>query len=561
MNSKKCFDLHKEKYSQFYARHSVVVSLPLCVNRSWSLDQWSWCVLVQKIPLRIIMGISMKHQSSGCERWDITMYTPTLNTFETRPIVDYLPFFDQIMEYVQREYGDLFATNKGTISLFCEAHDTVWLWRYQVVSVLLSSLLYTLGEHDHGDIWWGSLSLSDKTQSGFDSLRLIVNNALRINESLGIRTCMTTMLCCLTEGGGIYTGTTTWSFDDVLRLHEINGWDKDQSYLPFDMTIIYSGKPLLYKHDEDEKLRKYMRIDEWNQLLQWKEGHTIGNQSFGWLLSATNASILHQFYRLLIGWYTDDRYEACIQSINTLKYLHDIIRWPSRQLDEIGHVISSYFGHHNALWSVNYQDLVESGGSLMLLSPRDSHAVLLPQIIDHVLPHYPWMSIVYSYHQDGWEKQWLRIEQDINHHRFSRSVMWNTYTLIQNDGSMTIGELSSLRSNNNCDLVFDLSSSKIYVWGEKLTSQDLHSQSTTIELFQKYLENGFTDVHSNQLSRSSYSRQKSEMSSKILIPLKKMIKSKLSVDFDVKLEWGSSSYTMHVDHAPQLKLWFIKPVG
>ncbi|MBP7007900.1 hypothetical protein KBB05_04215 [Patescibacteria group bacterium] len=53
------------------------------------------------------------------------MYTPTLNAFETRPIVDYLPFFDQIMEYVQREYGDLFATNKGTISLFCEAHDTV----------------------------------------------------------------------------------------------------------------------------------------------------------------------------------------------------------------------------------------------------------------------------------------------------------------------------------------------------------------------------------------------------------------------------------------------------
>ena len=59
-----------------------------------------------------------------------------------------------------------------------------------------------------------------------------------------------------------------------------------------------------------------------------------------------------------------------------------------------------------------------------------------------------------------------------------------------------------------------------------MTSKDIVSQSTTVDLMIMLLENLNQDIQNTELERSSYSRNKNEMLSKVVIPFKKFIKKK-----------------------------------
>jgi hypothetical protein len=52
------------------------------------------------------------------------------------------------------------------------------------------------------------------------------------------------------------------------------------------------------------------------------------------------------------------------------------------------------------------------------------------------------------------------------------------------------------------------------------------SQITTIEVFDKLINNIGTDIKNSQLSISSYTKNKNEMLGKIVMPLKKIIEQK-----------------------------------
>jgi hypothetical protein len=59
----------------------------------------------------------------------------------------------------------------------------------------------------------------------------------------------------------------------------------------------------------------------------------------------------------------------------------------------------------------------------------------------------------------------------------------------------------------------------MYLNGQKLTSQDLHSQSATIEILKLLIKNSGKDVGNSSFPSSSYSKNKNEMFGKIVIPL------------------------------------------
>jgi len=65
----------------------------------------------------------------------------------------------------------------------------------------------------------------------------------------------------------------------------------------------------------------------------------------------------------------------------------------------------------------------------------------------------------------------------------------------------------------------DAIDNKIYLNGKKLTSADLCSQSSTISILGKLLENIGKDVGNKELEVSSYSKNKNEMLGKIVIPI------------------------------------------
>lgn len=64
---------------------------------------------------------------------------------------------------------------------------------------------------------------------------------------------------------------------------------------------------------------------------------------------------------------------------------------------------------------------------------------------------------------------------------------------------------------------------KIYINGRKLTSEDLHSQTGTVDILKILIENIGRDISNKDLPVSSYSKNKNDMLGKIVIPLIEII--------------------------------------
>ncbi|HCY20802.1 TPA: hypothetical protein DIC40_02940 [Patescibacteria group bacterium] len=72
----------------------------------------------------------------------------------------------------------------------------------------------------------------------------------------------------------------------------------------------------------------------------------------------------------------------------------------------------------------------------------------------------------------------------------------------------------------------DTLNNRIYLEGQKLTSQDLHSQSATIEILKMLLENPGKEINNKNLPLSSYSKNKNDMLGKIVGPLLSLVEER-----------------------------------
>jgi hypothetical protein len=64
---------------------------------------------------------------------------------------------------------------------------------------------------------------------------------------------------------------------------------------------------------------------------------------------------------------------------------------------------------------------------------------------------------------------------------------------------------------------------KMYINGRKLTSEDLHSQTATVDILKILMENTGRDVSNKDFIVSSYSKNKNDMLGKIVLPLIELI--------------------------------------
>lgn len=67
----------------------------------------------------------------------------------------------------------------------------------------------------------------------------------------------------------------------------------------------------------------------------------------------------------------------------------------------------------------------------------------------------------------------------------------------------------------------------MYIHGRKLTSEDLHSQTATVDILKILIENIGKEVSNKELPVSSYSKNKNDMQGKIIIPLLELIEKEI----------------------------------
>ena len=91
------------------------------------------------------------------------------------------------------------------------------------------------------------------------------------------------------------------------------------------------------------------------------------------------------------------------------------------------------------------------------------------------------------------------------------------------DGQVKITDCETSIKNHTKGILLDMVNNKIYINGRKLTSEDIHSQTATVDILKILIENSGKDVSNKEFSVSSYSKNKNDMLGKIVIPLIELI--------------------------------------
>ena len=173
------------------------------------------------------------------------------------------------------------------------------------------------------------------------------------------------------------------------------------------------------------------------------------------------------------------------------------------------------------------------GGNYLVVFEDDSDLDVLEAVLEDMKNNYPDIRIRETYDFDMPAKDGIVIEQDIAHNIWKET--WrDLYVLLDNDNEQKFVSYMDINTKEQRWIFFDEVKNKIYVNGKVLTSKDIKSATTTIELFYYLLKSEDHTVKNNELWPSSFSWQQNQMVSKIINPFVKYIKKVFGKELDIE---------------------------
>lgn len=166
------------------------------------------------------------------------------------------------------------------------------------------------------------------------------------------------------------------------------------------------------------------------------------------------------------------------------------------------------------------------GWDYLVVFEDDSDLDILETVVDSMKNIYPDIKIRETYDFNMPAKDGIVVEQDLNHWIW-QELSWDLYVLVDNQWNQKFVQYTDINPKNEGWIFFDAVKNKIYVNGKVLTSKDIKSATTTIEIFDHLLRSANHSIENNELWPSSFSGQQNQMESKIINPLVKYIKKSL----------------------------------
>ena len=177
------------------------------------------------------------------------------------------------------------------------------------------------------------------------------------------------------------------------------------------------------------------------------------------------------------------------------------------------------------------------GWDYLVIFEDDSDLSVLETVLEDMKNNYPDIRIRETYDFDTPAEDWIIIEQDIKNNIWKISDD-DLYILINNEHEQKFISYTDIEPTEQKWILLDWVKNKIYINWKILTSKDIKSATTTIELFEYLLKDENHQIRNNELWPSSFSEQLNQMESKIIYPFIKAIKKYLWKDFPIECTWS-----------------------
>jgi hypothetical protein len=283
-------------------------------------------------------------------------------------------------------------------------------------------------------------------------------------------------------------------------------------------------------------------------------------ETYGSLMWVISIEMLNIMRKLYSNWYTEWNMRNFLSIVNKVRHANYITRNSSKSFTEFLDKIFSNFKSISWILGLAPNDTTIMWGNAIFVLPLEWFRKDILYSVSEAQKSIVWVKLLYANWIDWLECRWFIIEQDLNNKIYSEFVSKNSIVL------ETINWISKIINSDFLDyedlewLTLDLINRKIYLDGEKLTSKDLHSQNTTIDILEILLTNLWVDISNKDLPKSSYSTNKNEMLGKIILPLIKLIEVKKKIKLPLICKWSLNDFYLKLK-ASDLEINIIKKLS
>lgn len=257
--------------------------------------------------------------------------------------------------------------------------------------------------------------------------------------------------------------------------------------------------------------------------------------------------------------------EAIREFISPLRMYQNALRWfelDSPELIEIRQHLNLE-ARRKGLYGLVANKLSGAGrkSDLLVVSPRGSFREEIVEAVSLFRRRLNGQaSLDYASWLDGTtDGQAVHIEQWLERGLISPHIAGKTYRMLRlmEDGRLErslVVQDALPELLRQARLTFVEEGEKIYIAGRALTSREIHSAKATLRLFQRLMIQPGTPVESRELNLKPYSDDRTELQSKLISPLKKIVNQRLKSQLPLLVSGGLAEYTVRLDPGLELVL-------
>ncbi len=560
----------------------MIISLPLLLNWAWDIfDNYEGIRIKQKIPLRIYLWLNFINKKEIIFN-KINYYDLNEEKFIKANLLEYASVFSKLKLYINNVYfNNIIEKWWLEVNFLSETSRWMWLGFWSIISMLLF-------------IW---------LEKFYNNTKYISSEKILINDFLNINTPIDNLLRLSLEANKkIWTKFSVENqissfFDSYYPLvsfkenidkdignidlnsikiywYRLNNIEKNLAsvpFLPLDYGLVYSWRPVLVDHilntnneslswtkDIKQKIKKYFwkNIDDilpvrkpkfYSTFIETEEN--IFKETYWRLMWAISLEILNIILKLYSSGYTESNMVNFINAINKIRHWNYITRKSSKSFTIfLDNIFSNFSSVSWILWLAPNDTNIMWWNAIFVL-PLEWYRKDLLNSIEATKKNISWVKIIYANWLDWLENKWLLIEQDLQNNIFSEFINKNSIILEKSTWETKIIDSDYLSNTFLEWLTLDLINKKIYLDWEKLTSKQIHSQNTTIDILEILLKNIWEDISNKELPKSSYSINKNEMLWKIILPLVKLIEKKKKIKLALICKWSINDFYLKLKYS------------
>lgn len=332
------------------------------------------------------------------------------------------------------------------------------------------------------------------------------------------------------------------------------------SWLPSDTKQVEYYKKLENENDEtfefvskniarEDKNYELNLFSDKNHILKTKED----------IVTLQNIKLLEIIQVLYKKPHDENIIESLIHQFNNIRNAVSLLEKQSNFSEDFLFSFRQCASHKNEMIWICPSYTGKLWGSYIMVTKSWISRKTVMDTLEKLKTMYPNIEAEYVSYEDGTSQDKVKVEQFISAGMYSKYVDKNKVIYTNNKWKNILWNYGDFIEAEIDGLLFDMIHNKIYLNGEKLTSKDIPSQNTTIEVITKLLENIGEEISNKDLPVSSYTSNKNEMLGKIILPLLKLVEEKTWEKLSLVCKWGITDFYIKM-WTINLKIWIIKKI-